>query len=371
MFDPGRDGVDADDFRAALQSLTHAGLTRDQTTCLFHALVDSISREPDVKLTVEALLGAWAGFCFSLPKRAGQAPAWVQGQVRLIRSQLQAKAKLKEVYALADASSSGLVPREALERMLAGVVDVQLVATAGQVPTSFVARDIARFLDWNDSGKVSFAEFVLGLHVGGSGSLRSCLLEPICVEMYKNRTPLLAALRKYDDNGYIMRENFVTVLVALGEALREQRREEALTKLQVERLAENLSWVDGKLDYEAFLKSFCVVDTGRMSECASSGWHLLQAAFSPAMHSNNGACPSTTPSSFASLTGTPTACRASPNRSPVMSPGMQPSRPHVSGSMLDVSRAMEGMQLRTDRFGALHRTSSGSSGSGERGARLR
>lgn len=260
-----------------------------------------------------------------------------------IRRQLQLKARLKEVYEAADKDGAGIVSRTSLEKMLRERLDLEAIGTAAQVPALCVARDVARFLDWNDSGKVSFAAFVLGLHAGGSSSLRSCLLEPMCIELYKNRTPFLTALRKYDDNGAISRANFVCVLNAMGEALREAKGAEVLTKHQIERLIESLTWVDDKLDYEAFLKSFCVVDTGRMSECASSGWHLLQAAFSPAMHSQNGYASSSFGGSFADSSRSPTSrfSLLSPATTPVtMSPAQTMARPRaLSGHMLEAARA--------------------------------
>merc|ERR1719265_1843265 len=82
------------------------------------------------------------------------------------------------------------------------------------------------------------------------------------------------------------------------DAITEVKGERPLSAAQIQTLIENLAWEPGlpqedgqpspdRIHYENFLKSFCVVDTGRMSECASTGWHLLQAAFSPAMHSLN------------------------------------------------------------------------------------
>merc|ERR1719240_1605519 len=102
-----------------------------------------------------------------------------------------------------------------------------------------------------------------------------------------------------------------------------------MTRPQIDRLVENLAWDpdSGFLDYEVFLKSFCVVDTGRMSECASNGWHLLQAAFSPAMGaSRNPGNPDSRASSAAESLGsrTPSAWP-----SPTLSPQVANSTPMI------------------------------------------
>jgi len=56
LFDPDSDGVDADDFRRALRNLTHAGLTADQTTCLFHALAASRPEASGAGSEISAML---------------------------------------------------------------------------------------------------------------------------------------------------------------------------------------------------------------------------------------------------------------------------------------------------------------------------
>lgn len=215
----------------------------------------------------------------------------MEQQVAEIRAQLETKTagSLKKFFVKADKQQKGILRITDLEAALRETLDINGLAKAAGVPMDCVASDIARFLDLNGSGNVSYAEFTLGLHAGGlDGRWRRCLLEPMCTIIYMHRSILLQGLRRYDNGtGKVNKEDFVIVLGALGEALGELRGEVVMTRPQIDRVVENLAWdSSGLLDYEVFLKSFCVVDTGRMSECASNGWHLLQAAFSPAMHAS-------------------------------------------------------------------------------------
>jgi len=126
---------------------------------------------------------------------------------------------------------------------------------------------LARCCDVTGNGHVNYFELLNGLTWEDSlgDDFKQDLLETLHAAIYFNIVPMRAALQKFDLelSGTISRDEFVRAATAVHTALVASGGAErcGIGRQDIEELAKHLPSKCGRIDYEAFLKSFRVVDT--------------------------------------------------------------------------------------------------------------
>lgn len=128
-------------------------------------------------------------------------------------------------------------------------------------------RRLARFCDVGGNGRINYFELLNSLTWEESlgDDFRQDLMESLHSAMYFNVAPARSSLQKFDSalSGRVSPDNFVKALRAVHAALSATGEYECgLSRTDIEDMALHLPRCDdGCIDYEAFLKSFRIVDT--------------------------------------------------------------------------------------------------------------
>eukprot|EP00928_Gymnodinium_smaydae_P067531 TRINITY_DN5051_c0_g2_i2.p1 TRINITY_DN5051_c0_g2~~TRINITY_DN5051_c0_g2_i2.p1 ORF type:complete len:549 (+),score=71.82 TRINITY_DN5051_c0_g2_i2:80-1726(+) len=177
---------------------------------------------------------------------------------------------LLQWFRSADVDGNGFLSLDELVATLSKVSDK--LEQQGVPADKDSLRAIARYMDFDGNGRVNYVELLATVvpcqyvsQDDDSSPLEKDLAEAVAATIYFNRSTLLSMLHERfdpDGTGRVRLSEFVDVLTAVSATVSTRRCSDSLLpREQIEALASELSGAQGEhVDYDAFIRSFCIQD---------------------------------------------------------------------------------------------------------------
>eukprot|EP00918_Siedleckia_nematoides_P081896 GHVU01179509.1.p2 GENE.GHVU01179509.1~~GHVU01179509.1.p2 ORF type:complete len:151 (+),score=36.77 GHVU01179509.1:286-738(+) len=126
--------------------------------------------------------------------------------------------------------------------------------------------ELARSIDYTNTGRINYLEFLSAFHVQDNSKQSNVaeeLWHQICASIFKYRAWLRQALAQFDPEGTALVEprDFQSVFKTFNDTLQMQG-ENVITDEQVDVLVQSVDLdEDGHMNYRDFIDGFVVVDT--------------------------------------------------------------------------------------------------------------
>lgn len=177
-------------------------------------------------------------------------------------------AKLVTLFRALDASGDGVLQLEEFVAGLEQIPGVLSLVVGGENLTHQKLVEVCQGIDYSKNGTVNYLEFLQAFQITEDDTLNveETLMEDITTVLFRHRLAIRKGCLYFDEEGLgsVFAEDFKKVLQAVNNTL--ARPERTLTPTQINILVEALSTSEGGgdeeglVDYEAFLRSFVILD---------------------------------------------------------------------------------------------------------------
>ncbi|CAE7599047.1 unnamed protein product [Symbiodinium natans] len=278
MFDKDGDGtVDIKEAKQVLEKFD-LGLSSSQIDRLLGQLfAASVVAADSVRLSVQEFLGHFTTV-YSATNNA-DLPRWVLdtlGQIgRLIIKTKAPSAgegdsgdatKMSQVFQEIDTSGDGILQ---LDEFVAGIEKLpglDKLTVDGERLSHDKLVEISKILDVTQDGTLNYLEFQQAFQLKGQGTadLENSLVEDLTTLLFRYRVHIRTGCQFLDevDSCKVLNEDFENVLRGVNNALHSN--EQGISESQIKHLSSALTVEDEEgpiVGYDAFLRSFVVVDT--------------------------------------------------------------------------------------------------------------
>jgi protein phosphatase len=284
LFDADGDGtVDLKEARQVLD-MFDLGLTHTQLDRLTGQLFKSVGDNNLGRLKVQEFLGRFTMVYSSSSGK--QLPSWVLSLLEKIGKLIRKAAgkghegdemsTMIDTFREIDTSGDGILQLNEFVDGIWKLPDIEKLQVDGKNLTRDKLTEMAKEMDSSGDGSINYLEFLQAFHTSKQGSedLQNSLAEDITTVLFRHRMAIRVGCQYLDeeDSGKVSKEEFIQVLNGVNSAL--SRQERTLSEIQITGLVSAIATSedlgDGQatelVDYDAFLRSFVIVDTAKDNE---------------------------------------------------------------------------------------------------------
>merc|ERR1740121_2885459 len=183
-----------------------------------------------------------------------------------------AASKMVQLFKAMDLSGDGKLQTEEFVQGLEHVPGILELEAGGKPLTHNRLLEIAKCIDGegNSNGTINYLEFLQAFESSEEGSLEvaNTLGEDITTVLFRHRLAIRMGCQYLDEEGHgkVVASGFSRVLHGINSV--RARPERMLTSVQIELLVqalkdEGLDGEEATVDYDAFLRSFVILDTAK------------------------------------------------------------------------------------------------------------